>query len=210
MFKDRTDAGKQLGQVLASKSYANPFVLALPRGGVPVAAEVAYILNAPLDVVVVRKLGAPSFPELGFGAVAPDGIIIVDQALISQLDISAAEVERIAAQEQQELEHRLKAYRQGDAQLPDLAGKTVILVDDGVATGITALAAIEFINSHHPEFVVLAAPACATDSIKRLSEYVDEVVCLTQKLSFGSVGEYYLDFSQTSDAEVAELLSRSR
>jgi erythromycin esterase-like protein/predicted phosphoribosyltransferase len=184
-------------------------VLALPRGGVPVAHEVAQALAAPLDVFVVRKLGVPGHEEFAFGAIASGGTRVVNRRLLETLDIPAEWVEAIEANESRELARRERDYR-GDRQPLDLAGRTVILVDDGLATGFTMLAAIEAVQQEHPARVVVAVPVAPQEVCEALGRVADEAVCLRTPADFQSVGTWYDDFSQTSDEEVRALLQRSR
>jgi len=209
-FKDRVGAGRQLANALSE--YANRHdvvVLALPRGGVPVGFEVASALRAPLDVFLVRKLGVPGHPEFAMGAIASGGIRVLSEDVIEQLGIPRTAVEQIAVRERLELERRDRLYR-GDRQLPLLRGKTVILVDDGLATGATMEAAIEAVRVHKPARVVVAAPVCARDSAARLQRTADEVVCAQTPEPFQAVGLWYEKFDQTTDDEVIALLARAR
>ena len=205
LFPDRHDAGKQLAQQLLQRQYKSPFVMALPRGGVVVGYEVAKALNAPLDVLVVRKLGVPDQPELAMGAIADNGVCILNQQLIHMLKIPEWQVKAAIEKEQRELERRLALYR-GDRPMPDLKDKSVILVDDGLATGATARAAIRLLRQIRPLKVILAIPVCAPDTAASLGREVDELICLSLPTHFGGVGAWYQDFQQTSDEEVVELL----
>src|SRR6266850_2366943 len=205
-FRDRTEAGRVLAEKL--KTYADRpdvVVLALPRGGVPVAYEVARKLNAPLDVFLVRKLGVPGHPELAMGAIASGGVRVLSEDLIAQLGIPRTAVEQVAVRERLELERRDRLYR-GDRQLPQLRDRTVILVDDGLATGATMEAAIEAVRVYQPAHVVVAAPVCAKDSAERLQRIADEVVCAQTPEPFQAVGLWYDQFDQTTDDEVIALL----
>lgn len=208
VFEDRTDAGRKLAEELRPYKRENPLILALPRGGVVVAYEVAAALDASLDILVARKLGAPGQPELGIGAIAPDSVIIVDEFLVRYLGISSEELERLAQAETKEMERRLKHYR-GDRPYPDLEGRTVILIDDGLATGVTARAAIRAIRKQNPKRLVLAIPVCAPETASKIRPEVDDLVCLQAPLDFRAVGFWYHDFDQTSDDEVIELLRRA-
>jgi erythromycin esterase-like protein/predicted phosphoribosyltransferase len=208
-FKDRIDAGRTLADAL--KKYANRHdvvVLALPRGGVPVAFEVAKALRAPLDVFLVRKLGVPGHPELAMGAIASGGVRVLSEDLISQLGIPRAAVEQVAVRERLELERRDRLYR-GDRRLPELGDRTVILVDDGLATGATMEAAVEAVRMYHPARVVVAVPVCAADSAARLGQIADEIVCARTPEPFQAVGMWYERFDQTSDEEVTLLLEQA-
>lgn len=208
-FTDRWDAGRQLAEQLTSLAAANPVVVALPRGGVPVAREVAETLGAPLEILAVRKLGAPHNPEYGIGAVAEDGTCVVDAEATQVLQISNGELDAIVARETAELVRRVRAYR-GDRPPLDLAGRTVIVVDDGVATGATDTAALRAVRHMHPQRVILAVPVCAPDSLERLRAEADQVACLRIPPLLRSVGEWYEDFSQVSDEEVLDALRRYR
>jgi len=209
MFRDRTDAGEALAERLSR--YANRddvVVLALPRGGVPVAFEVASALGAPLDVFVVRKLGVPWHPELAMGAIASGGIRVLNDEVIRALGISGDVIEEVAEEEGRELERRDAAYRDGRPR-PDIHGKTVILVDDGLATGSTMRAAVKAVQRLGPAWVVVAVPVGAVDTCHALRCEADEVVCVETPEPFYGVGSWYDDFSQTTDEEVRDLLARA-
>ena len=205
-FADRADAGRQLGERLRPLAYDNPLVIGLPRGGVPVAREVALALHAPLDFLAVRKLGAPHNPEYGFGAVAEGGVRVIDSEAIAILGLRNGAVEEIAASEIAELERRTALYR-GDRAPLNVSGHTVIVVDDGVATGLTDSAALRALRRGGPRRLVLAVPVCPPDSARRLREEADEVICMQQPPRFFGVGQFYEDFSQVSDAEVVSTLA---
>jgi len=209
IFRDREDAGLRLAERLAPYRREDPIVLALPRGGVVIGYEVARALHAPLDVIVARKLGAPDQPELGIGAIAPGGVRVLDDTIVRALDIPMEQIERIAAREAGEMERRLHRYR-GDRPKPDLRDRTVILVDDGLATGVTARAAVESIRRERPRRIVLAVPVCATETAELFRGLVDELVCLQMPREFRAVGLWYDDFDQTSDEEVVDLLNYAR
>ncbi|MGD9890851.1 MAG: phosphoribosyltransferase [Dehalococcoidia bacterium] len=209
MFRDRQAAGRHLARLLQHTRALNPIVLALPRGGVPVAYEIARDLGAPLDVFLVRKIGAPGHRELGIGAVAQGGVRILNEAAIAMLDVPREEIARITAEETAELERRLRQYR-GDRPLPDLNSRTVILVDDGLATGVSAMAAIRALRRLHPSRLILAVPVCAPETAEALRPDVDDVVCVLMPRNFVAVGFWYRTFDQTSDAEVLDLLDRAR
>jgi predicted phosphoribosyltransferase len=207
-FRDRTDAGQQLALDLVDRHLLAPIVLALPRGGVPVAFEVATQLDAPLEVFVVRKVGAPLQPEYGIGAVAEGGSVVVDRQAVLALGLSAEALDRLVDAESKEVQRRVRLYR-GERALPELTGRDVIVVDDGLATGVTAEAALAALRAHHPRSLVLAAPVCAVDTALRLRGKADEVVCTDEPKPFGAVGWFYERFDQTSDDEVLALLARA-
>jgi predicted phosphoribosyltransferase len=206
-FRDRRDAGRLLAERLAAETWHDPVILALPRGGVPVAFEIAQALHAPLDVLVVRKVGAPNHREFGIGAIAEGGVTIRDDSAVRLVGVSLERFDRLASDERRELDRRVQHYRD-DRSLPALDGRDVVLVDDGLATGVTAEAAIAAVHRSGARRIVLAAPVSAADTAARLSELA-EVVCLATPERFMAVGEWYEDFGQTSDAEVLELLERA-
>jgi putative phosphoribosyl transferase len=207
-FRDRSDAGRRLAERLVAQSFQEPVVLALPRGGVPVAFEIAERLHAPLDVFVARKVGAPSHPEYGIGAVAEGGEQVLDPAAASMLGITDDDFAVLAARERDELERRVAHYR-GGRPLPDLTGRDVILVDDGLATGVTALVSLRALRRLGPRRLILAAPACAPDTADRMRGVADELICGMAPVNFRAVGEWYDDFRQTTDDEVLELLAKA-
>jgi putative phosphoribosyl transferase len=208
-FRDRADAGRRLARRLEVMELASPVVLALPRGGVPVGAEIAAALRAPLEVFVARKVGLPGYEELGIGAVAEglDEPVVSDSA--HRLGLREPDLRVLAARARRELERRVALYR-GDRPLPDLTGRDVILVDDGLATGVTAEAALVALQRQRPDRLILAVPVCARETVARLSRTADEVVCAEAPVPFFAVGQWYEDFSQTTDEEVLELLERAR
>jgi len=209
MFRDRREAGRYLADLLAEYAGRDDvIVLALPRGGVPVGYEVARRLGAPLDVFVVRKLGVPGQPELAMGAIASGGVRVLNHDIVEQLGIPEGVIDAIAAREQQELERRERLYR-GDRPAPDLRGKTVILVDDGLATGSTMRSAAAAIKQQSPARLVVAAPVAARATCEELEEIVDQVVCAVTPFPFYAVGQWYRDFRETSDDEVRELLTQA-
>lgn len=209
VFEDRTDAGRQLAEALEPYRNENPLVLGLPRGGVVLGYEIARALDAPLDVFVARKIGAPAQPELGIGAVAPGGITLVDQPTADTLGVTDEELRALADEERQEMNRRLRRYR-GSEDPPDVRGRTVILVDDGLATGATATAAIHALRHLEPRRIVLAIAVCALRTADALRNEVDDLVCVATPEPFRAVGLWYRDFSQTTDEEVIDLLRKAR
>jgi putative phosphoribosyl transferase len=208
-FRDRFEAGRYLASAL--KHYAgrpNLLVLALPRGGVPVAYEVARALRAPLDVMLVRKLGVPGHEELAMGAIASGGIRVISDDVVRALGLPDRAIATVAAQEEHELRRREHLYR-GDRPPPDVIGKTVILVDDGLATGSTMRAAIAALKAQGPERLVVAVPVAAPETCEVIQREVDEVICALAPEPFLAVGQWYQDFSQISDEEVRQLLRRA-
>ena len=208
-FRDRRDAGRRLAGLLRPLAAERPVVVGLPRGGVPVADEVATALNAPLEILAVRKLGAPHNPEYGIGAIAEDGTRVFDGEALAVLGIRDGVLDSIVARETEELRRRVAAYR-GSRPAGELEGRTVVVVDDGVATGVTDTAALRALRRRKPHRLVLAVPVCAPDSAARLREEADEVVCLVEPPLLYGVGQWYRDFSQVSDAEVISALSAAR
>ena len=211
LYRDRAEAGRYLARKLESR-YANRndvLVLALPRGGVPVAYEVARELHAPLDIFLVRKLGVPDHKELAMGAIATGGIRVLNDDVVNYLKIPREVIDAVAEVELQELERRERAYR-GDRPEPDVRGKTVILVDDGLATGSTMRAAAAALRQQNPVRIVVAVPVSAPETCNEYRMGVDEIVCAVIPELFLGVGRWYKDFSQTTDEEVRELLERAR
>ncbi|MEU9357102.1 phosphoribosyltransferase family protein [Streptomyces sp. NPDC048301] len=208
LFTDRTDAGRRLGEAMRHLVPRDPVVLGLPRGGVPVAYEVARALGAPLDVTVVRKLGVPYHPELGFGAIGEGGVRVISDDIVRHAGVRDEDRTAVEHTEEAELLRRARAYRKGRARLP-LAGRAVVVVDDGIATGATAGAACQVVRAQGASYVALAVPVAPPEAVARLRETVDEVVCLSTPSLFSAVGEWYRDFSQTSDEEVIALLGRA-
>jgi predicted phosphoribosyltransferase len=207
LFDDRQDAGRQLGQKL--RSYADrddTLVLALPRGGVPVAYEVARAMAAPLDVFIVRKLGTPGQRELAMGAVASGGIVVVNHDVLRWLRLPESAIEAAAAPARAEMERQEKAFR-GDRPPVSIEGRIVVLVDDGLATGSTMRAALRAVSARRPQRVIVAVPVGAASTCEELRREADEVVCLQTPESFRSVGQWYRDFTQTEDDEVREYLT---
>ena len=208
-FRNRADAGRRLAAALAGYKNERPVVLALPRGGVPVAAEIAAALNAPLDLVLVRKLGVPVQPELAMGAVV-DGsspIIVRNEDVIRLTGVSEEEVQAVCAEELAEIERRRQRYLGTRARV-DPAGRVAIVVDDGIATGATTRAALRALRLRGPKKLILAVPVAPTETLAAMREEADEVVCLEDYADFGAIGFFYSDFRQTSDSEVIAALAR--
>jgi predicted phosphoribosyltransferase len=207
-FRNRTDAGRQLAEKLAA--YANQpdvLVLALPRGGVPVGFEVAHALGAPLDVFLVRKLGVPGYEELAMGAVATGGLRVLNDDIVRGLGIREIEIDAVVARELQELARRARLYR-GDRPPPDVGGRTMILVDDGLATGATMRAAVQALRQQLPARIVVAVPTASPDTCEALRAEANDVICAMTPEPFIAVGHWYDDFTQTTDDEVHDLLTR--
>ena len=208
-FRNRTEAGRLLAKRLtAYADRRDVLVLALPRGGVPVGFEVAKALHAPLDVLIVRKLGTPGQEELAMGAITTGGVRVLNNEVIQALGISEGEIDSVAAKEQKELERRERLYR-GSRGAPDVRGITVILVDDGIATGTTMRVAITALKTQHPARLVVAVPVAPFSTCEELKAEVQEFVCLLTPESFLAIGLWYEDFTQTSDEEVCDLMERA-
>jgi putative phosphoribosyl transferase len=211
LFADRVDGGRRLGAELRRRlprlREADPLVLAIPRGGVPVGYEVARAVEAPLDLFIARKLGAPGHEELGIGAVAPGGTRFLDADAIRALDVSDAYIEEVTRKELAELERRLRRFR-GDRPPPRIEGRAVVLVDDGLATGVTALASLAALRLAGPRRLLFAAPVCSVEGAQAVARQADDVVCLATPDRFFGVGAWYRDFTQTTDEEVVDLLAR--
>jgi putative phosphoribosyl transferase len=207
-FKDRAEAGKFLAEkLLKYRDQPDVLVLALPRGGVPVAVEVAQALHIPLDVFLVRKLGVPGHEELAMGAVATGGVRVLNQSVMQNLGVTKAELDAVTRAEQQELERRQQAYR--DARpLPEIHDHTVILIDDGLATGASMRAAVLAIRQQHPARVVVGVPAAAPETCDEFRDEVDDIVCAITPYPFYGVGQWFEDFSQVTDDEVRRMLMR--
>ncbi len=203
-FPNRHQAGEQLGSLLRDLDPPDPVVLALPRGGVPVAVPVARALGCPLDVLVVRKIGVPGQPELAMGALGEGGVLVRNEGVVSLVGVSGASFDRVVEAEQQELDRRLDLYRLGEPVDP--ARKTAILIDDGLATGSTARAAVAVLQERSPAAVWVAVPVAPSDTVEVLRQEADRVVTLDQPWPFGAVGAWYVDFRQITDAEVRDLL----
>jgi predicted phosphoribosyltransferase len=208
-FRDRSDAGRRLASLLIPYARDEPLVIGLPRGGVVTASEIARVLRAPLDVLVARKLGATAQPEFGVGAIAPAGVRIIDRASVRMAGMTDADLATVIERESAELLRRERRYRAGRAPL-DVHGRTVILVDDGVATGVTARAAIASLRRLGARRVILAVGVCATDSAIELRPEVDDLVCVLEPADMGAVGMYFDEFEQVSDDEVVALLEAAR
>jgi putative phosphoribosyl transferase len=210
IFRDRTDAGKYLAtKLLNYKHRQDVLVLALPRGGVPVAFEVAQVLRVPLDIFLVRKLGVPGHEELAMGAISTGGVRVLNEDTVDYLNIPEHIIDSIAAEELKELKRRERAYR-GNRPEPDVKGKTVILIDDGLATGSTIRAAAQALRPQQPARIIVAVPVSAPETCDEYRIGVDEIICAVTPEPFVGVGMWYLDFSQTTDEEVRDLLERAR
>jgi putative phosphoribosyl transferase len=209
VFRDRTDAGRRLAGLVSDLRHAGVVVLGLPRGGVPVAAEVAQALGAPLDVVVAHKLGAPFQPELAMGAVGEEGVLVVDHRIVRACHVTDRELAAAEAAEEREVARRATRFRAGKGPLP-LAGRTAVVVDDGVATGATARAACLVARARGAARVELVVPVCAPDAAESLREVCDAVRSLVVPHHLRSVGEWYEDFPQTTDEQVLDVLRQSR
>jgi putative phosphoribosyl transferase len=208
-FRDRAEAGRFLATKLSAYAHRpDVIVLALPRGGVPVAFEVAEALRAPLDVFLVRKLGVPGYEELAMGAIATGGVRVLNEDVIRSLKISSRDIDAVAEQEQRELERRERLYR-GGRQAPDVRGRTVILVDDGLATGSSMYAAVRALRMQEPARIVVAVPVAPPSTCEELRREADEVVCAATPEPFYAVGLWYEDFSQVSDEEIRNLLRQA-
>ncbi len=209
LFEDRGDAGRRLAGRLAPYADEQPVVFALPRGGVPVGAEVSRSLGAPLEVIVARKLGAPGQPEFGIGAVAPGGVRILNERVVQALGIPEDYMDWVSTRESEEAERRLELFR-GDRPYPELEERTVILVDDGLATGVTARAALLALRRLNPRRLVLAVPVCAPQTARLLRPETDELICLLMPENLEAVGLWYRNFEQVPDEEVVRLLEEAR
>lgn len=207
LFANRVDAGRQLARRLECFRGIDIVVLGLPRGGVPVAYEVAQALDAPLDVIVVRKLGVPRQPELGMGAIGEDGVRVLSPDVVRRAAVGEADISTVETRERVELERRAVTFR-GNRQRVSVEGKTVLIIDDGIATGSTARAACRVARAHGAARVVLAVPVAPSDWREQLANEADELICLDTPANFFAVGQWYADFSQTSDEEVVDCLER--
>jgi putative phosphoribosyl transferase len=208
-FIDRREAGIILAEYLKDYSgLPNIIILALPRGGVPVAYEISQALSVPLDIFIVRKLGVPGYEELAMGAIASGDTVIFNKKLLNQMDIDQSSIDAILQKEQEELVRRERLYR-GNRDFPTLKGKTIILVDDGIATGATMQAAVASLRKHTPASIIIAVPVAARETCEEMANMVDQVICPLQPIDFYAVGFWYEKFSQVSDKEVIELLEKS-
>jgi putative phosphoribosyl transferase len=210
LFEDRADAGRQLAERLSSYKDERPVVFVLPRGGVPVGAEISRLLDAPLEVIVARKLGAPGQPEFGIGAVAPGGVRVLNERAVQALGIPEDYLEWVTGRESAEVERRLNLFRGEGRPYPDLQARTAILVDDGLATGVTARAALLALRRLNPRRLVLAIPVCAPQSIELLRSETDDLICLLIPDELEAVGLWYRNFEQVPDEEVVRLLESLR
>ncbi|MBI2049492.1 phosphoribosyltransferase [Candidatus Roizmanbacteria bacterium] len=208
LFENREEAGRTLGKRLKKFKIEAPIILAMPRGGVPVGFEVAKILKCPLDVIIARKIGAPNQPELGIGAIAEGNVKIWDREILKIVNEPKNVLDKIVDLEKREVERRKNLYR-NYRPIVDVCDKTVILVDDGVATGITAKASIYAIKKLNPKKIIFASPVCSRDSVKDIKHMVDNILCLMTPEEFNSVGQWYENFDQTTDEEVKNLLKEN-
>jgi predicted phosphoribosyltransferase len=208
-FRDRSDAGRQLAQRLEELDLDDPVIEGMARGGIPVGFEIAAKLGSPLDVIVVRKLGHPAQPELGMGALAEGGVRVVNEELVARLEVSDELIDRVATAEEAELERRLAVYR-GRRPPVEISNRTVVLVDDGLATGFTALAALRSLRERGARRCVLAVPVAPPGAVAKLENEADQIVCLAVTERFFGISEWYSDFRQVSDEEVVALLEESR
>ena len=208
-FKDRIDAGQKLARKLLEYKQNRPLILALPRGGVPIGYEVAKALDASLDILVVRKIGMPSNPEFGVGAIAPSGILILDAETLRSTGLKREDLDYTVEQERQELERRATRYKSGNWS-KGMPIDTIIVVDDGLATGVTARVALESAKMiYKPKELIFASPICARDSLELLKRYADKIVCVLEPENLIAIGEWYEDFPQTSDEEVLYYLNKA-
>lgn len=208
MFENRFDAGKQLAEKLSNEG-KNSLIIALPRGGVAVGFPIAQALQTVLEVIIVRKLGTPNNPELGFGAVAEDGILFLDTELLDLLQITNSTITFLREKEEKELERHKQQYRNGQS-LPLLTNKTIILVDDGLATGVTAHAALLSLKKHHPKKIIFAIPVCSQDTALAIRPMVDAIICLETPKQLDAIGGYYRNFDQMTDEEVLSFLQKTK
>ncbi|MBD3362848.1 phosphoribosyltransferase [Candidatus Dojkabacteria bacterium] len=209
VYEDRQDAGEGLADELINYKDNNPYIFALPRGGVPVAYQVSEKLKCPLDIITVRKLGVPWHPEFAFGAIAPDGVKVIHEDVVDRLNLTKEQIERVKSEEIEEMERRTKVYRK-NLDYPNLAENTAIIIDDGIATGATMHAAVKFVKKLKPERTIIAVPVSAGDSADKLQEEVDDFICPSIPPNFSAVGQWYRKFTQTSDEQVIKLLKKSK
>jgi predicted phosphoribosyltransferase len=207
-FRNRHDAGKFLAGKLKHLAGDEVVILALPRGGLPVAYEIAQALHAPLDIFIVRKLGVPIHEELAMGAIASGGVRVLNEEIIRRLGINKRMIDAATAEEQRELERREREYRRGREPI-DVAGRIAVLVDDGLATGATMKAAVQALRKRNPKRIIVAVPVGAAETCEQFESEVDEIVCGKRPVDLGAVGMWYEDFTQTTDEEVCELLDRT-
>lgn len=209
VFYDRADAGKQLAARLSRYALENPVILALPRGGVPIGYQIAKLLLASLNVIIVKKVGLPSRPEFGIGAVSEEGTHYFDEKMLSKLEISQSDLHAVTKEKMQELNERVQRYR-NVMKFPDIKGRCIILVDDGLATGVSAITAIKAVKKLKPAKIIFAAPVCAKDSAKVVNILTDNVLCLFTPDRFAAVGEWYQHFDQITDDEVLSILKKGK
>jgi len=207
-FSDRVDAGKRLASALADFSGKNAIVLAIPRGGVVVGYEISKALNLPLDVIIPHKIGAPDNPELAIGAMTEDGTIILDKTLVTYIGVPKSYIEEESERQKREIERRLKMYRQSETY-PNLKGRDVIIVDDGIATGSTMKAALASVKNRGAKTVTVAVPVGPPSTIKELKRQADRVISLFTPEYFQAIGQFYTDFNQTTDEQVIQLLKKA-
>ncbi len=208
LFEDRCQAGEKLAEKLSPYRGQHPLILAVPRGGVTVAKLIWDNLGGELDLIITRKIGAPYQPELAIGAVTSDGFVMINENVVSRLNVNAEYIDKVAGEEQIEIQRRLEMYR-GNRPLPDVDNRLVILVDDGVATGYTLLAALRSLKEKEPLKLILAVPVGPPDTFSMLENEVDELVCLEAPPHFAAVGQFYRNFDQVSDAEVSAMLEKA-
>lgn len=206
MFKNRIEAGEILADKLAALNLDKPYLLALPRGGIVVAEPIAKKLGLSVGVLITRKIGHPLNPEVAIGAVMPDGSAVLDESTAERLGLDDNRLRELISEQYQEIKRRLLAYT-GTERISDVSGKTVVLIDDGIATGYTIFAAVQWLNSIKPGKIVIAVPVAPPDVVTSLCSQVDAVICPVQPYDFMAVGQYYQDFSQTSDQEVVDILT---
>lgn len=207
MYKDREEAGEKLAYALKDKDLWDPIVFGLARGGVPIATKVAEVLGCPLDVMIVQKLSSPRNPEFGFGAIAPGETEVIEWKVAEKLSLTPFDVQEIIKEKKRELGRRLKLYRK-DFKYESLEGKTAILIDDGIATGVSIRAAIAFLSILEPRKIIVAAPVCAEDTAKEIEKEPNKLICLLREPNFMAVGQYYKEFSQVTDGEVIDILKK--